>query len=85
MPTDSDILEPLSEPIQGWAKITAYVARRTGMRVSLDTVRRWSMEADDPLPVRRWGYGKRPRILADARELDRWIDRQWQAIKGKSL
>ena len=72
------------EVLEGWAEIAARVTRRIGMQVSPDTARRWAKRTDDPLPVRRWACGKRPHVLADARELDRWIARHWQTFEGKS-
>jgi hypothetical protein len=74
------------EILEGWGPIAAHVTRRTGVQTSPDkfSARRWAKRADDPLPVRRWACGKRPHALADVRELDRWIDQQWQAGEGKS-
>ena len=85
MATDSIVRrEPPSEPIGGWGRIAAHLTQRIGMQVSPDTARRWAKRTDDPLPVRRWACGKRPHVLADVRELDRWIARHWQTFEGKS-
>jgi hypothetical protein len=71
------------DPVQGWSAIATRVTQRTGLNMSSAAIVRLSKRQHDPLPVRRWG-GSRPRIVADGRELDRWSDRQWRAVEGKS-
>jgi hypothetical protein len=72
------------EALEGWGRIAAHLTQRIGMQVSPDTARRWAKRADDPLPVRRWACGKRPHVLADVCELDRWLDQRWQGVAGKA-
>jgi hypothetical protein len=65
--------------IATWPDITAYVAARAPVPVSVDSVMRWSLRREDPLPVKRWGTRRRPRVYAIAAELDEWLERQHRA------
>ncbi len=68
----------VGELVEGWGAIAGRVSKRTGLDVTIHAVQRWSKRVSDPLPVRRWGAG-RPRVVANASEIDRWADRQWAA------
>jgi hypothetical protein len=86
MGTQNSYTEPTADGavLEGWAEVAAHVTRRTGVRTTPDSARRWAKRGDDPLPVRRWACGKRPHVLADVRELDLWIARRWQTFEGKT-
>ena len=55
---------PHSELLQSWKEIANYLRR--GVR----TVQRWQGMG---LPVRHLGHGRKAPVVADARDLDRWL------------
>lgn len=54
--------------------IADYITEKAGVDVSDRMVKRLARRQRDPLPVRRFGA----RLVADARDLDAWIGRQWR-------
>ena len=66
----------------GWRAITAYLTEHAPVPANLDTVMRGSRADDDPLPVKRWGPKRRPRVYALSAELDAWIERQGRERAG---
>jgi hypothetical protein len=50
--------------LQSWKEISSYLRR------SIRTVQRWQSLG---LPVRRLGAGRRAPVVADTRDLDRWL------------
>lgn len=58
--------------IERYKGIAEYISVRTGLSVSENSARKWSARTWDPLPVVRFSG----RIVAEARELDAWIERQ---------
>lgn len=63
--------------LAGWRMIALRVSERVGIEVSTNTARRMAQRERDPLPLKRWGGGTRPRVVADGHALDAWCDRQW--------
>ncbi len=61
-----------SAKIERYKGIAEYISVRTGISVSENSARKWSARSWDPLPVVRFSG----RIVADAAELDAWIERQ---------
>jgi hypothetical protein len=61
----------------GWGEIARHISARVGIGVSTDRARRMAQRERDPLPLKRWGGGARPLVLADSHALDAWCDRQW--------
>jgi hypothetical protein len=59
--------------IEKYAGVVAYINEKTGVFLSNDHVRKLAGRARDPVPVRRF-LG---RIVADEKDLDGWIARQW--------
>ena len=65
-----------SQVLAGWRMIALRVSERVGIEVSTNTARRMALRERDPLPLKRWGGGTRPRVVADGHALDAWCDRQ---------
>jgi hypothetical protein len=66
-----------SQVLAGWNAIARHISKRVGVGVSASTARRMAQRERDPLPLKRWGGGTRPRVVADGHALDTWCDRQW--------
>ena len=70
---------PDTDQVEGWRDIAQRLSQRTTIAFTEDAAQRLSRRKHDPLPVRRWGPPRRPRVVADGLALDQWADRQWHS------
>jgi hypothetical protein len=65
--------------LEGYKAIAAYLSERMGFEVSVESARRYAGQPTNPLPLKRWRPGRRPRVVADSQALNTWATRQWAA------
>jgi hypothetical protein len=64
---------PAGRRLFGLPAIASHIRAQIG-KGSENSVARWSNDADNPLPLYRWGGG----VIAVVDEIDKWIAKGWK-------